>query len=542
MTAADWISVIGGTGVLLFSLRNLTRVLRRSLNFRVRDAFSRALAHPVRGLVAGVVVTVLVQASSITILTAMGLLGSTIITFEQAYFVMLGATLGTTLKAWFIGLDLLRFGPLLVGLCSLLAVFARRPWLRLSLECLTAIGFAFWGLDLITTGLHPLIRTPFFLSLLEGYPGVGLAQQLAGTVTGGLLACAVQSSSAIVALIISLGHEGVLTFPQGAALVLGANFGSVVPPLLASFEHDVEMKRLAVAHLLVKLFGVGIALFFFPSFLGVIELMVPEGTHHAATRLAAVHTCFNLFNMIGWALCSGLIFRLVTWLLPDKGQPGLTLALAPVVRKMLTRSPSRALAEARRQVATLTVCVKSWLDYNLSLLAGERPQNMEERAFQQREFEGLKDSIHELLVGVLRTHPNLEVEQEVRKLLVQLADFEELYALALRLRESLEVGLSQEGYRVPQALHEALALYQRGVDEQWLAILFGDGAPAPTLDPREILRGVGDAYFQVLRDQSEPVDSLNWIYDAISGLRGLLLHLSQMAALTTIADSEPSNS
>lgn len=541
MTGTDWIAVVGGTGVLLFSLRNLTRVLRRSLNFRVREAFSRALAHPVRGLLAGILVTLLVQASSITILTAMGLLGSTIITFEQAYFVMLGATLGTTLKGWFVGLDLLRFGPLLVGGCSLLAVVVRRPAWKMVLECLTAIGFAFWGLDLLTNGLKPLMRTPFFINLLEGYPGVGLLQQLAGTVTGGLLACAVQSSSAVVALVITLGHEGLLTFPQGAALVLGANFGSVVPPLLASLEHDVQMRRLAVAHLLVKVFGVGITLFFFPSFLTVIQLLVPEGTHHAATRLAAVHTLFNLINMVTWTVCAGAIFRLVAWLLPEKGQPGLTLALAPVVRKMLARSPARSLEEARRQVATLTVSVKSWLDYTLSLLGGGMPQNVEERAFQQREFEGLKDSIHELLVGVLRAHPSVEVEQEVRKLLVQLADFEEIYALAMRLREVLEVGLAQEGYRVPEALQEALGRYQRSVDEQWLGILFGDGAPAPTLDPREVLRGVGDAYFQVLRDQTERVETLNWIYGAISGLRGLLLHLSQMAALTTTADSASSN-
>jgi len=87
------LEALGGWGLFLFSLRTLTRVLQRTLSRRLRGLFARALGHPAQCLLAGVASTAVVQASSISIIASMSMVGSTLITLEQGYFLMLGETL-----------------------------------------------------------------------------------------------------------------------------------------------------------------------------------------------------------------------------------------------------------------------------------------------------------------------------------------------------------------------------------------------------------------------------------------------------------------
>lgn len=539
MTTWHMLEALGGWGLFLFSLRTLTRVLQRTLSRRLRGIFGRALGHPVQCLLAGTGATAVVQASSITIIASMSMVGSTLITLEQGYYLMLGSTLGTTLKAWILSINDLLLGPVLVGVTSVALLFVRRSSYRDALEGVMAIGLALWGMFFIGQGLAPLIQLPWLQEIIRGNPGQNLMEQTVAVVVGLVFAGCVQSSSTVIGMVISLAAGEHLAYPQAACLILGANIGTTFGPLLASLEYGPNLRRLALAHFFVKCGGVLITLFFFPQFINAISWIVPEQLDPAQRmgyRLAAVHTGFNLINVIWWTLFSAIILRLVGWLVPSKAEVG-GLALAPVVRRMLRRSPERSREEALRQMNQLLVCVKTLLDIGSSLLVAERTNEtrLENRILEQREFQGLKDSIYELLVQA-----SAGKADDLRLLLARLADLEELYFQALRMREQLESGLVREKLGMPRRLMALTKVYRRCLDEVWLRILFPKDSPDPAVDPVVLARQWEDAFYASLKEEELTSLQASWAFDLVSNLRSVLLHLSWLAQMRNLVpDEEP---
>lgn len=533
MTTWHFLEAIGGWGLFLFSLRTLTRVLQRTLSRRLRGIFGRALGHPAQCLAVGAAATAVVQASSISIIASMSMVGSTLITLEQGYFLMLGSTLGTTLKAWLISINDLLLGPVLVGLTSIALLFVRRSSYRDALEGVMGIGLALWGMFFIGQGLAPLLDLPSVQEMIQGNPGQNLMEQTVGVLMGVVFAAAVQSSSTVVGLVITLAAGEHLAYPQAASLILGANIGTTFGPLLASLEYGPNLRRLALAHFFVKCGGVLITLFFFPQFINAISWVVPEQldpVQRMSFRLAAVHTGFNLINMVWWTLFSTVILRLVGWMVPSRAEVG-GLALAPVVRRMLRRSPERSREEALRQMSQLLVCVKTLLDIGSSLLVAERTNEtrLENRILEQREFQGLKDSIYELLVQA-----SAGKADDLRLLLARLADLEELYFQALRLREQLESGLVREKLGMPKCLVGLTKVYRRCLDEVWLRILFPKDSPDPGVDPVVLARQWEDAFYASLQEEELTSLQASWAFDLVSNLRSVLLHLSWLAQMRNL--------
>lgn len=519
---------LGGLGLFLFSLRTLTRVLQRSLSRRLRGIFGKGLAHPLQCILAGLLGTSVVQASSITVMASMSLVGSTLITLEQGFFVMLGATLGTSIKSWFVHIDALFFGPLLVGLSSLSLLFLRRSSFRDISEGVLAISLALWGMWLIGLGLGPVLDLPFFQDLIRHNPGVTLAEQATGVLLGFVLAACVQSSSTVVAFTIVLASQFHLTYPQAASLILGANVGTTLGPLIASIEYGPNLRRLAVAHFACKAGGVLITLFFFPQFIqfwGQLVAFESDPSRLMSLRLAAVHTGFNLINVIWWTLFSGILLKWIRWLLPSKIEAP-SSALAPLVRRILRRSPERSREEALRQLQQLLVCVKSLLDRGTALMLGDqtRETRLENRILEQREFQSLKESTYELLVQASQ-----HLRTEMRVELTRLADLEELYYQSWRLSELLEEGLLRENFSLPPSFSGLVTAYQKAIDGVWLTLLFPYGAKAPEEDPAEVANRFDALFIEQLR-QEEQVSSLQlaWTFDLMSNLRSVLLHLQPL--------------
>jgi Na/Pi-cotransporter len=277
----------GGLGVFIFSLRYLNSILQRSIARRLGTSIQRLVASPIRGFILGALVTVLVQASSITIVAAMGLVSSHLIELEEAWFVMLGATVGTTVKAWVFARGT-AYAPAILALALTLRWSSRKAVRRELADVLLAIGLCFLGLELLSKGLAPVLQEPWVHTLLTSQTG-----RLTPLLVGCGLAVVAQSSSALVILTIELARQGGLFFDVGAALILGMNIGTTSTELLASTEAVGEGRLLAIGHCFIKSVGAVTALLALPLF---------HTPANAGFSLAALHTGFNLLNAIAWSV------------------------------------------------------------------------------------------------------------------------------------------------------------------------------------------------------------------------------------------------
>src|SRR5690349_11371342 len=118
MTTIQVLNALAGIGIFFFSLRFLTDSMDEAISVRLEPLIRRFCRGTLRPMAAGIGFTVLVQASSITIISTMGFLSRGLIPLEQSIYITLGAAFGTTLKAWFFATNPKFIGPVLVVLSS----------------------------------------------------------------------------------------------------------------------------------------------------------------------------------------------------------------------------------------------------------------------------------------------------------------------------------------------------------------------------------------------------------------------------------------
>ncbi len=538
MNSVNWLEVLCGFGVFLFSLHLLNSVIERSIVKRLRPWIDRFLATHWQCLGVGFVSTILVQASSITIITAMGLVNASLISLEQGFFLMLGATLGTTVKIWIFAENIRNYALILISFSSIALLTSKKPLIRDFLEVLLAIGMAFFGFNMMVFELLPLSQNPNFVEILQFYDGSNIKSQLLGIITGAVLAFAVQSSSTFILLTVGLASQGIISFNAGAAFILGANIGTTSTALFVSLEHGPAARKLAVAYFLVKIIGVGIVCLFFPYFLGLVDILVP-GTPKLSVdyHLAGVHSLFNLCNIFLWMPLSMIMLRCASWLV--KSENGKHQALPSVVRRIIVSNPNLTLQEIENQIIKAENLAKKLTDHCFEILLHGMPTEPKKQRFSAimaKDFDNIKDCILELLIKVTTRH-TLPPEQMayVQRQLKFINEYSNFYDHALSLSAHLERGLIVDCYGFPMEILPQFDELQRLLNELWFSVFQKQNAPGKFEKIVEILHTLENAYFtSLIGNTQRKYEQLAWAYEVLNYLYEISIHLHQLC--TTIAN------
>lgn len=347
------ISVLGGVGLFLLGMSVMTVGLKALAGSRLRTTLSKAAATPLSGAFWGAFVTLVVQSSSATTMTTIGLVSAGLLTFSQGLGLVFGANVGTTGTGWLIALIGVRVS---LTAAALPMIFVGALIMLLGRGRLSAAGGALAGFALVLYGLTTLQQGmgalaerlhPADLPTVYG-PGASWWSSLFGVVAliviGLAMTAVMQSSTAAIAVTLSAYFAGAVGLEQGCALIIGQNIGTATSSAMAAIGASRNAKRLALAYILFKLIAAFIALVLFPV---TIPLFVRASkTIDGVTLLAAYHTAYNV---VGVAVMLPLIdrfTRFVERVLPERGSP-LTRCLDPAA--LLT--PIAAEEAVRRTVA-----------------------------------------------------------------------------------------------------------------------------------------------------------------------------------------------
>ena len=348
------ISILGGVGLFLLGMTVMTEGLKALAGSSLRTVLGKAAATPLSGLFWGAVVTLLVQSSSATTMTTIGLVSAGLLTFPQGLGLVFGANVGTTGTGWLVALVGVRVS---LSSYALPMIFVGALVKLLGGGRIAAAGAALAGFALVLFGLTTLQQGmgglaeslhPSDLPAVLGAPGVGWLSGsfgLMALVVAGLVMTAVmQSSTASIAVTLSAYYAGAIGVDQGCALIIGQNIGTATSSAMAAIGASTTAKRLAVAYMLFKVIAALIALVSFPV---VIRLLVrAESAIDGVTLLAAYHTAYNVVGVLVLMPVIGWFTRFVERLLPDRTSP-LTRCLDPAA----LATPVAAVEAVRRTVA-----------------------------------------------------------------------------------------------------------------------------------------------------------------------------------------------
>lgn len=383
------LGLLGGIALLLWGLHTVRSGMTLALGNIMQRLVGKTLANRFFGFGAGLGLTLLLQSS-----TATALLLSSFVTRgavsqgSGGIAALLGADLGTALVANVLTLHVPSLVPvfLVVGVvCSRLSKGER---LREFGHAIVGLGLMLLALQLILSASVPMRETAtmqvVFAALDDDLPLV--------LVLGIGMSWLAHSSLAIVLLIATLS-DGLISLPTALVLVLGANIGTTIPPLIATWNASPTARRFPLANIAIRVAGVLLAL----PFLGLAADVLTRWQDDSIVQVVNFHLLFNLALAMVFMPLVGVIARWLTRLVPETVETHPDLETPQYLDYSALESPTAALAYAVRDATRMGEITERMLS---DLEAAMRESNTD-KARAARELDDVIDVFHSELMGYL---------------------------------------------------------------------------------------------------------------------------------------------
>ncbi|MFE7061076.1 Na/Pi cotransporter family protein [Sutcliffiella sp. NPDC057660] len=339
---------IGGLGIFLFGIKYMGDGLQKSAGDKLRDILDRFTTNPFMGVLAGIIVTVLIQSSSGTTALTVGLVSAGFMTLRQAIGVIMGANVGTTVTAFIIGIKISEYALPIIAVGAILLFFFKNQKLHYLGQIVFGFGALFYGLDIMGDGLKPLRELQAFVDLTVSMSD----SPILGVVVGTVFTVLVQSSSATIGILQELFGQGAIKLDAALPVLFGDNIGTTITAVLAAIGASVAARRAALSHVLFNLIGTTIVLILLTPFEKLIILFQQSLNLNPEMTIAFAHGTFNVANVIIQFPFIGLLALIVTKIIPgeDSVVEYKPKHLDPI---FIEQSPSLALGQAKEEVVRM---------------------------------------------------------------------------------------------------------------------------------------------------------------------------------------------
>ena len=508
----------------------LTGVLR-AFGPNLRRFLDKALRNRFTAFVAGLGLTALLQSSTATGLMTASLAADGVVSLVPALAIMLGANVGTTLIVQFLSFDISALAPVLflIGL----VVF------RIGGTSLTrAIGRVAIGLGLILLALHILLDT---LAPAEQAPAV---QALLASITNDPVLCiviaaaltwAAHSSVAIVLLVMSLAYSQFVTPEAALALVLGANLGSAINPLIeAGIRGDPASRRLPVGNLLNRLIGVLIALPFLPPIARQLSAFQPD----AVKMTAEFHLMFNVALA---AIFIGLldpVAALLVRVLPERKQTE-DASVPRYLDEAALETPPLALANAARETLRMGDTVEVMLRDVMAALMNNDRALVSKVSRLDNIVDQLNEAIKLYITKLTRDALDEREGHRAMEIMSFTINLEHIGDIVDKNLCELATKKIKRGYQFsPEGAAELIAFHKRvceGLQAAFGIFMTGDVAAARKLlrEKAELRKAeieAADRHFERLREgRPESLETTSLHLDALADLKRIYSHICSAA-------------
>ena len=320
------ITLLGGLALFIYGMNLMSDGLQKSAGDKMRKILAMLTRNPVVGVLAGALVTAVLQSSSATTVMVIGFVSAGLMKLPQAISIVLGANIGTTITAQLIAFQIGEYAWLFVAAGFIMYFFIKKKEIITYIgQTVFAFGILFVGINIMGDTMKPLAGSQFFVDLMLQVQSIPVL----GVLLGALMTVVVQSSSATIAVLQNLaataGPDGVTSLIglTGALPILfGDNIGTTITAVLASIGASTAAKRTAAAHVIFNVTGTFLFLWFIPYYAQFITFLSPKGDEIdvIARQIANAHLCFNLFNTILFLPFIGVLVKVVTKIVPGKEQ------------------------------------------------------------------------------------------------------------------------------------------------------------------------------------------------------------------------------
>jgi phosphate:Na+ symporter len=450
--------LIGGLGIFLLGMKHMSEGMQAVAGNSLRRLISLVTNNRVFATLVGMVVTCVVQSSSITTVMVVGFVNSGVMELSQAVGVIMGANIGTTITGWILVLKIGKYGLPILGAAAFVYLFSKGDRWRYWAMSIMGIGMVFFGLELMKDACAVIKELPEFESWFRTFRADSYIGVLKCALAGCILTTLVQSSSATLAITISLATQGVITYETAAALVLGENIGTTITAFLASLGTTTNARRAAYFHVIFNIVGVfWITLIFhwyivFIQYivgLDVTEAVIVDGNStfpNTTPAIAATHSVFNIANTLLFLPFVPLYVRFLNWVVPSKGykeKPRLT-----DLDIRILKTPLLAIEQSQKEVEKMGAGCAKMLDWLADLRQQDEPDKALADRLKHREqvLDAMQDEITVFVTNLLSGSVPHSVADEARGQMRMADEYESLSDYIANL-DKFDRKLRRDGHR-----------------------------------------------------------------------------------------------
>ncbi len=375
MTIFDVLTLAGGLCLFLFGMNIMGQALERRAGPGLRNMLERMTTGKLSGFLTGCGITAVIQSSSATTVMVVGFVNSGLMSLKQAINVIMGSNVGTTITAWILSLSgvssdnllvqLLKpssFVPVIALIGIILFMFVGKGKHKDTGMILLGFATLMFGMETMSSSVSGLADIPAFRQLFLLFEN-----PLLGVLAGAVLTAIIQSSSASVGILQALAMTGQVSYGAAIPILMGDSIGTCVTALLSSVGAKKEAKRAAMAHLCFNVIGAAVWITVFC----VVRALVHPVILSAPATLLGIAIANTMFKVLSTALLlpmSELLEKLVTWLVPDKGET--EEEIAPQLDERLLATPTLALSRCDETAVELAKQAEIALDNGLLAVTG----------------------------------------------------------------------------------------------------------------------------------------------------------------------------
>ena len=459
--------LIGALGMFIFGMKIMSEGLQQAAGSRLRGLLGSITNNRISGVLTGFGITSIVQSSSVTTVMTVSFVNAGLLSLRQSAGVMMGANIGTTITAWLI----LIFGfKVSIGSYALVLIAFGAPFLFFGKKNMkywgTAIvGFAllFMGLGELKGAVPSLDADSALVQFFVTYKDAGFLATLMFVGLGTLVTVIVQSSSAAMALTMTMVAGGIIPFEVAAAMILGENIGTTITAELASLVGNVHAKRSARIHSLFNIVGVTWAVIMFPFILDGIEAVMGnmgwgnpfDGTDGQASNLglAIFHTSFNFLNVI---LLIGFVPKLVAMAertVKSKGEADEEFKL-DFIDGALGSTAELCLLEAKKEVSKFGSVTARMNQFANTLTNSSDAKEKNKMVTKLEKYEEITDRVEVEVATYLGRTATLEMSDEgalrMRAMLSITNDLERIGDIYFQIGKAFEKKDEKKRYFTPE--------------------------------------------------------------------------------------------
>ena len=453
---------LAGVGIFLIGMKIMGENLENTAGKSLRRIFDKLNNNKIVGVGIGIGTTVLTQSSSATTVMIVGFANAGIMSLVQATSIIMGANIGTTITTQIMALGFLSQIFACCAFVGAIMMMVCKGKTKSIGAILTGVGMIFVGMDVMGIGVGGLEKLPEeVVNIFQSVESMPLVMLLVGII----LTMIIQSSAATTAVVMGFIATGIMGLTSGIYALIGANIGTCITAVLASFGTNIHGKRVAVMHTLFNCIG---AIFFvilllvgvpFADWLQTLFPNLPE------TQVAMFHTFFNVVTSLILLFFIKPLAKLVTMIVPErKKDQENALKLSYLDENILTNGPI-AVAQMRKELVNMAEIARLNLNRGMNALISLDTSEKEAMEQSEAKLDFLDKEITKYLVKMAGLELSEHDDKKIGSFYHVVIDLERIGDYAKNLMEYAEHAKDDDVTFSAEAIEEMKQLWKM-VDDQ----------------------------------------------------------------------------